>query len=114
MLEIGSIVWGVTDINKAILFWSQALNYELKAEASDDWAMLAPKDNKEGIQLSLKLVTSKKAKRHHMDLFTDDQQKEVERLIALGATKVDWNYEEDADYVVLADPDGNRFCIVQM
>lgn len=48
-----------------------------------------------------------------MDLFTDDQPGEVERLIRLGATRVDWDYPERADYVVLADPDGNRFCVVQ-
>ena len=44
-----------------------------------------------------------------MDLFTDDQTGEVERLLKLGATRKVWNYEADADYVVLADPDGNPF-----
>ena len=47
-----------------------------------------------------------------MDLFTRDQAAEVERLVALGATRVDWRYEPNADYVVLADPDGNTFCVV--
>jgi catechol 2,3-dioxygenase-like lactoylglutathione lyase family enzyme len=38
---------------------------------------------------------------------------EVERLIALGAERVDWDlYPEDPDFVVLADPEGNRFCVV--
>ena len=36
----------------------------------------------------------------------------MERLIGLGARSVDWAYEEDADYVVLADPDGNQFCVI--
>ena len=58
-------------------------------------------------------VTSDKPKRHHMDLFTRDQAKEVERLLNLGASRVDWNYEPDADYIVLADPDANTFCVVQ-
>lgn len=57
-------------------------------------------------------VISDKPKRHHMDLFTRDQAAEVERLVALGATRVDWRYEPNADYVVLADPDGNTFCVV--
>ncbi len=39
---------------------------------------------------------------------------EVERLLALGATRVDWNYGPHADCVVLADPDGNTFCVVQV
>jgi hypothetical protein len=52
--------------------------------------------------------------RHHLDLYADDQQAEIERLLALGAFPVvDWVYESDADYVVLEDPDGNRFCVVQ-
>jgi len=38
---------------------------------------------------------------------------EVERLLELGAGRVDWRYPEGADYVVLADSDGNTFCVVQ-
>jgi hypothetical protein len=37
----------------------------------------------------------------------------VDRLISLGAHRVDWDlYPEDADFIVLADPDGNRFCVI--
>jgi len=50
--------------------------------------------------------------RHHLDLYASDQAAEVQRLIGLGAREVDWDYEDGADYVVLADPDGNRFCVV--
>ncbi|MBQ8995956.1 MAG: VOC family protein [Oscillospiraceae bacterium] len=112
MIEIGSIVWGVTDIERAVKFWCAALDYELKRPAADDWAMLGPKEGN-GIQLSLNKITSPKARRHHMDLFADDAEKEVERLIALGASRKVWRYEEGADYVVLQDPDGNPFCVVQ-
>ena len=50
--------------------------------------------------------------RHHLDLYATDQNAEVDRLTGLGARSVDWIYEEDADYVVLADPDGNQFCVI--
>ena len=114
MLEIGAIVWGVRDLNRAIKFWSEALNYKLSREPDVDFAILIPKE-REGIQLSLNAaVTSIKPKRHHLDLFTRDQAKEVERLLNLGAIQVDWKYEHEADYVVLADPDGNTFCVVQV
>lgn len=114
MLEIGSIVWGVRDLERAIRFWSEALNYQLSREPDVDFAILVPREG-EGIQLSLNAaVTSIKPKRHHIDLFTRDQAKEVERLLNLGATRVDWKYELGADYVVLADPDGNTFCVVQV
>ena len=112
MLEIGSIVWGVQDIPRAVRFWSEALHYKLKYPASEDWAVLIPEDG-DGIQLSLSLVSSPKARRHHIDLFTDDQEAEVNRLLALGAARKECRYPPDADYVVLLDPDGNSFCVVQ-
>jgi predicted enzyme related to lactoylglutathione lyase len=113
MLEIGAVVWGVRNLQRSVDFWSKALNYTLSREPDVDFAILIPKEG-EGIQLSLNAaVTSDKPKRHHIDLFTSDQEEEVERLLKLGATRVDWNYEHDADYVVLADPDGNTFCVVQ-
>ena len=52
----------------------------------------------------------------HLDLHVADaaeQAAEVDRLIALGARRVDWDsYPGDPDFVVLADPEGNRFCVV--
>ncbi len=112
-LRILSIVWGVKNLQRAIAFWSQALQYKLKREPDEDFAILVPKEG-HGMQLSLKLVTSEEAKRHHIDLITDDRQAEVERLVALGAAKLkDWKYEAGADYIVLSDPDGNSFCVVQ-
>ena len=112
MLEIGAVVWGVKDISRAAEFWSHALNYKLKYPASDDWAVLIPVDGC-GIQLSLSKVSSQKARRHHIDLFTDNLRAEEARLLTLGATRKEWMYPADADYVVLQDPDGNPFCVVQ-
>ena len=54
-----------------------------------------------------------RARRHHIDLFADDLAAEVKRLLALGATRTEWRYEPYADYVVLLDPDGIPFCVVQ-
>ena len=112
MLEIGAVVWGVRDIPRSVAFWSAALHYRLKYPASDDWAVLVPEDG-DGDQLSLSKVSSPRARRHHLDLFTEDQRAEVERLLALGATKKLWRYPAGADYVVLEDPDGNPLCVVQ-
>lgn len=113
MLSIGAIVWGVRDLHRAIAFWSAALDYELRREPDIDFAILVPK-NGQGVQLSLNKVRSEKPKRHHLDLFTQDQVGEVRRLLNLGAKQVNWEYESGADYVVLADPDGNNFCVVQV
>jgi hypothetical protein len=48
----------------------------------------------------------------HLDLYTPDQPTEVERLLGLGATRYDRKSSPDDDFVVLVDPDGNRFCVV--
>ena len=48
----------------------------------------------------------------HLDLYTTDQEAEVERLLSLGARRYEREYGPDDDFVVLVDPDGNRFCVV--
>ncbi len=113
MIRIGSIVWGVRDIPRAVEFWSAVLGYGPLYEPDVDWALLGPAGGG-GPRLALKLVGTEAnpSPRHHLDLYADDQGAEADRLRALGASDVDWEYEDGADYLVLADPDGNRFCVV--
>jgi len=114
MLTVRNIVWGVRDLGSAVDFWTQALDYRLKHDPSDDWASLVPNDDRGGPTFALMLTTSTKPHRHHLDFSVDDVDAEIERLVALGAQTVpDWDYEDDADYVVLRDPDGNTFCLIQ-
>jgi hypothetical protein len=54
-----------------------------------------------------------KTSRVHLDLYTNDQEGEVERLIEIRATRCPQDYHPDDDFIVLEDPDGNRFCVVQ-
>ena len=56
---------------------------------------------------------SGKRSRLHLDLYAPDQKQEVERLLELGATRYPWRYEPGDDFIVLEDPDGNLFCVVQ-
>lgn len=113
MLRIGSIVWGVKDVPRAIKFWCAALDYKPLREPSEDWAILVPVDV-EGQQMAITMVSSdaESHQRHHLDLYAKDQKAEVDRLLSIGAQQVEWKYPEAADYVVLADPDGNKFCVV--
>lgn len=115
MLRIGSIVWGVRDVPRAIEFWCAALDYKPLREPDVDWAILVPRSG-EGVQLAIDGVSNPPPPgrpRHHLDLYASDQKAEIERLLSLGAQRVDRTYPEGADYVVLADPDGNRFCVIQ-
>jgi catechol 2,3-dioxygenase-like lactoylglutathione lyase family enzyme len=117
MLNIGAVVLGVDDVRRAVEFWSRALNYEPQV-TRDGWAELGPAGGGPGALLALQLseTPAREKPRMHLDLFAADaadQAAEVERLMALGATEADWDdYPADADFVVLADPEGNRFCVI--
>lgn len=114
MIRVGSIVLRVDDLQRQKEFWAAALDYVPRIDRPDDFALLCPKDGR-GPNLSLDRVSSKVhvPPRIHLDLYAEDQAAEVRRLIALGATEVHWaRRPQDADYVILADPEGNRFCVV--
>lgn len=119
MLRIGSVVMGVSDVRRAAAFWMQALGYRPRDEIEETWVVLVPQTGPgTGPQLSLALSETpvQQYPRVHLDLYagsTADQAAEVDRLVSLGAERVDWDlYPEDADFIVLADPDGNRFCVI--
>ena len=115
-VRVGSIVLRVDDLERQLAFWAAALDYVPSEERSDDFVILRPR-NGVGPNISLDQVRSELhiPPRIHLDLYTDDQAGEVRRLIALGATEVHWDKRPpDADYVILADPEGNRFCVVDI
>jgi predicted enzyme related to lactoylglutathione lyase len=114
VIRVGSIVLRVDDLKRQTEFWEAALGYVRRDDDNDDFVLLRPKDGV-GPNLSLDRVDStvQVPPRIHLDLYTEDQAGEIERLIALGATEVHWDKRPpDADYVILADPEGNRFCVV--
>jgi predicted enzyme related to lactoylglutathione lyase len=116
MIRVGSIVLRVDDLKRQTEFWAAALHYVPRESDSNDFVLLRPKEGV-GPNLSLDRVRStlQVPPRIHLDLYTDDQAGEVQRLIALGATEVHWDKRPpDADYVILADPEGNRFCVVDI
>lgn len=114
-LEIGSTVINVSDIDRAIEFWTEALGYVPRDPAyDDDFAVLTdPRRAWSNLSLQLSADTKQGRNRVHLDLYTPDQAGEVARLEALGARRVPWEYEPGADHVVMADFDGNEFCVVQ-
>jgi predicted enzyme related to lactoylglutathione lyase len=119
MLSIGTTVMGVDDLGRAITFWTQALDYVPKRAVTpdDDFMILVPAAGP-GAWLALDVSQSpvQEHPRVHLDLFAGDaadQAREVERLVSLGATVVDWDmYPEHADFVVMADTEGNLFCVI--
>lgn len=89
-------------------FWASALEY---APQPDNPAFLVPR-GQQGPRIHLD-----QDDRTHLDLWVDTEEEqlaEVDRLISLGASRVDWEYPEDADFVVLADPSGTLFCVIDL
>ncbi|MGH2757662.1 MAG: VOC family protein [Actinomycetota bacterium] len=120
MLRIGTVVVGVDDVHRASRFWREALGYgprhgELGPD--DDFVILDPLDGPgTALALDTSVTPVQEHPRVHLDLYVDsaaEQAAEVERLVSLGTEQVDWDlYPESPDFIVLADTEGNRFCIV--
>ena len=117
---MGIVVLGVTDAGRAAEFWRQALGYELREDGFGGWArvLMPPGGLGTPIALQRSRTAPQDHPRLHLDLHAADaveQAAEAERLVALGAQRVDWDsYPDDPDFVVLADTEGNRFCIVDL
>jgi hypothetical protein len=119
VLRIGTVVMGVQDFRRAVAFWTAALDYEPRSPIAegDDYVVLAPGSGS-GAHLALDTSVSpvQEMPRVHLDLYAGDaadQTAEVERLVSIGATEVDWPlYPPNPDFVVLADTEGNRFCVI--
>lgn len=102
---------GASDVGRAAAFWKAALTYVEREPATDDWVVLVPARGP-GVGLSLGRggTPVQEAPRVHLDLYTEEQDAEVARLVALGAVRVEWElYPADPDFVVLADPNTSDY-----
>jgi catechol 2,3-dioxygenase-like lactoylglutathione lyase family enzyme len=114
-LKIGSVVIDCINFDKMLAFWQEALHYVQRQPAKDGWVILRdPAGRNTNVSLNQVSVSGKLTGRNwlHFDLYTNDQEGEVERLLKLGATRHPQTYEPDDDFIVLEDPDGNLFCVV--
>lgn len=113
-LHLGTVVVNTQDLQRAGEFWCTALGYRRRDEGDDEYLMLLdPERGGMPILLQKTEGSPREPVRLHLDLYTGEQQRHVERLVSLGASRVDdWPYPVDPDFVVLRDPDGNEFCII--
>lgn len=113
-MKIGSIVIDCNKFDEMSAFWQEALHYVPRQRAKGGWVVLRDPRGK-GPNVSLNQVEKKRVGRNrlHLDLYTDDREAEVKRLVKIGATRHRQTYESSDDFRVLEDPDGNLFCVVQ-
>jgi len=112
-MKIGAIVVHCHNFERTVAFWQAALHYVPREPARGGWVILRDPSGK-GPNLSFQERDRRPPSRSriHLDLYTAEQEAEVQRLLELGATRYRWRYPPSADYVVLEDPGGNLFCVV--
>ncbi|WP_432949093.1 VOC family protein [Kribbella sp. CA-253562] len=93
-------------------WWAEALGWVVVYSSDDEFEIRPAPDQMPGLDF-VRLEEAKKSKsRLHLDFRPDDQEAEVARLLAHGARRVDIGQGDQASWVVLADPEGNEFCIL--
>ena len=92
-------------------WWAEALGYVIVHEEPDEVEIRRGPAELPGLLFTLVPDVKNGKNRLHLDLRPDDQEAEVERLVDMGARPVDIG-QRDVDWVVLADPEGNEFCVL--
>jgi predicted enzyme related to lactoylglutathione lyase len=107
-----TVVVDAHDVAAQARFWAAVLDYQIVYEADDE--VVVAKDERTYPGLIFVPVPEDKTvkNRLHIDLNPDDHDAEVERLLALGATRTQVGQTGDETWDVLADPEGNEFCVL--
>src|SRR5262245_7364357 len=110
-----SVVVDCRDVASQARWWANALGWPIIYEAPEE-VIVAPPDERGPGLVFVPVPEGKQVKnRLHIDLApqpADNQAAEVDRLLELGATRADIGQGDDVSWVVLADPEGNEFCVL--
>ena len=117
-LSIQCFNLNTTDPDRIASFWQEALGWRRTHDTPDEVVLEPPAGSaQDGVApdlLFLRVPEGKTVKnRWHPDLRSTDQAAEVARLERLGATRTDVGQGDDVTWVVMADPDGNEFCVLR-
>jgi len=115
-MQLVAIALDATAPNELARFWAHALRWSIR-EVEGVGVELVPTDVT-SFSVLLRPVPSVKVgqNRIHFDLTTtslDDQHNTVAELLAIGGRHIDIGQRRDEPHVVLADPEGNEFCIIE-
>jgi predicted enzyme related to lactoylglutathione lyase len=114
-LALHHIVIDSHDLPAQARFWSEALRWRILSEREREIVVGPHEDAPVGICLMPSPDPKSVKNRVHLDLTTgaDDRDAEIERLLSLGATRADVGQTGEESWEVLADPEGNEFCVVR-
>ncbi|PXY21636.1 glyoxalase [Prauserella sp. PE36] len=110
-LQLGMVTIDCEDPHKLAAFWCEALGVEI-ADDYGEYVMLTSR-TEGGVRLAMQRVPEPRTgkNRVHVDFGTDDREGEVARLVGLGATALADHEMPGLNWTVLADPEGNEFCV---
>ncbi|WP_232662107.1 VOC family protein [Pseudonocardia sp. TRM90224] len=117
-IRIQCVVVDSNDPDKHAAFWADVLGWRRTHDTPDEVALEPPAGSPEdGVSPDLLFVRVPESKagknRLHLDLRPTDQAAEVARVEALGAQRTFVGQPDDASFVVMADPEGNEFCVLR-
>jgi predicted enzyme related to lactoylglutathione lyase len=119
MLRVEQVTVDAINPRSQAEFWQKVLRWNIVDDGDDEVVMLTPpaEVRAEGMSpdlLFLKVPEEKTLKnRLHLDFRPDAQDEEVRRIEALGARRVSIGQDPSVTWVVMADPEGNEFCILR-
>ena len=114
-VRLHHIVIDTHDLPRLAQFWTQALGWKVLSEREHE--IIIGTDENAPVGICFMPVTDRKTvkNRVHLDITTaaEDRDQEIERLLALGARRADIGQTGTESWTVLADPEGNEFCVVR-
>ncbi|WP_405874115.1 MULTISPECIES: VOC family protein [unclassified Streptomyces] len=112
-VSLHHIVVDAHDLPGLARFWCQVLDWKVLSEKERE-VVIGPDEFAPTGICFMPVSDPKSVKnRLHFDLAPDDRATEVERLLGLGARRVDIGQGDAVGWVVLADPEGNEFCVLR-
>ncbi|MFE0103134.1 VOC family protein [Streptomyces sp. NPDC059009] len=112
-LALHHIVIDAHDLPGLARFWCRVLDWKVLSEREREVVIGTDASAPVGICFMPSPDGKSVKNRLHLDLAPDDQEAEVERLLGLGARRVDVGQGAEVGWVVLADPEGNEFCVLR-
>jgi predicted enzyme related to lactoylglutathione lyase len=114
--HLHALCFDANDPLRLARFWAAVLGWELVDDADDGIALLPNDDT--GFRIRVRATREEKVvqNRMHLDLTStsvEDQQQTVARSLGLGARHIDVGQRPEEAHVVLADPEGNEFCVIE-
>ena len=114
-VRLHHIVIDAHDLPTLARFWTQALGWKVLSERENE--IVIGTDENAPVGICFMPVTDQKIvkNRVHLDITTEaqDRDQEIDRLLGLGAQRADIGQTGEESWTVLADPEGNEFCVIR-